>query len=206
MTRLPPRYRLVVAAVVLVPALAVAPWMYVNLATAPSIARAGAPVTHADAALVLGARVYEDGTPSRFLRERIEVGVALYEAGDVDMLIMSGDGDDSSGFGEPTVMRQIAEQMGVPSDAIVEDPFGLDTYSSCERARDVYGASSVVVATQEFHEPRAVWLCQRQGLDVQGRYPGIRLTRSTVLGNLRELAAIPKAILDMETGRVGAAY
>ena len=147
MTRLPPRFRWAVAAVVLIPALVAAPWMYVNLATASSIAEVGAPVQHADAALVLGARVYEDGTPSRFLRERIEVGVALYQAGEVDLLLMSGDGDDSSGFGEPTVMRQVAEAMGVPPAAIIEDPLGVDTYSSCARARDVYGLSSVVVAT-----------------------------------------------------------
>jgi len=190
-----------VAAVVLIPALVAAPWAYVRLGTASAIARAGAEAQHADAALVLGARVYEDGTPSRFLRERIEVGVALYEAGEVDVLIMSGDGDDSSGYGEPTIMRQVAEDMGVPSDAIIEDPLGLDTYSSCERAKDVYGVDSVVVATQEFHEPRAVWLCRQTGLETQGRYPAKRFTKSTVLGNIREVAAIPKAMLDEARGR-----
>lgn len=199
--RLHPRWRWVIAAVVLVPAIIASPWMYTRLVTAPEIAKTGAPADHADAALVLGARVYEDGTPSRFLRERIEVGVALYQAGEVDTLIMSGDGDDSSGFGEPTIMRQVAEDMGVPADAIIEDPLGLDTYSSCQRARDVYDVSSVVVATQEFHLPRAVWLCDQMGLDTQGRYPGARPTRSTVVGNIREVPAIAKAMLDQARGR-----
>ncbi len=175
--------------------------MYTRLVTSPVIEKAGAEADHADAALVLGARVYEDGTPSRFLRERIEVGVALYEAGEVDVLIMSGDGDDSSGYGEPTIMRQVAEALGVPSDAIIEDPLGLDTYSSCQRARDVYEVSSVIVATQEFHEPRAVWLCEQMGLETQGRYPGPRPTKSTVLGNIREIPAIAKAMLDQASGR-----
>lgn len=201
MTRLHPRLRWVVAALVLVPALIAAPWLYTHLTTYGSIDEAGAPADHADAALVLGARVYEDGTPSRFLRERIEVGVALYEAGEVDLLIMSGDGDDSSGFGEPTIMREYAQSMGVPAEAIVEDPLGLDTYSSCERARDVYDASSVIVATQEFHMARAVWLCAEMGLEAQGRFPGIRLTNSTIIGNIREVPATAKAVLDHVTGR-----
>ncbi len=190
-----------IAALVLIPALIAAPWLYTHLTTYGEIEQSGAPAEHADAALVLGARVYEDGTPSRFLRERIEVGVALYEAGEVDLLIMSGDGDDSSGFGEPTIMRAVAESMGVPAEAIIEDPLGLDTYSSCARAHDVYGASSVIVATQEFHMARAVWLCGEMGLDAQGRFPGIRLTNSTIIGNIREVPATAKAVLDHVTGR-----
>ncbi|WP_193746405.1 SanA/YdcF family protein [Demequina aestuarii] len=190
-----------IASAVLLIVLGTAPWAFTRIATAAQIAPAGTAVEHADAALILGARVYEDGTPSRFLRERVEIGVALYTAGDVDALIMSGDGDDSSGFGEPAVMRQVAEEMGVPPSAITEDPLGLDTYSSCERARDVYGASSVVVATQEFHEPRAVWLCEQEGLLTQGRYPSVRLTKSTVIGNVREIPATAKAVLDQWTGR-----
>ncbi len=193
--------RWAVAAVVLIPALVAAPWAWTRLTTASSISEAGTAAEHADAALVLGARVYEDGEPSRFLRERVEVGVALYLDGTVDELIMSGDGDDSSGYGEPTVMRALAEALGVPADAIVEDPLGLDTYSSCQRAAEVYGASSVIVATQEFHEPRAVWLCEQAGLEAQGRYPAIRLTKSTVLGNIREVPAIAKAMLDQARGR-----
>ncbi len=204
MTRLHPRLRWIVAAIVLIPALVAAPWMYTRISTAPAIAPATHEADHADAALVLGARVYPDGTPSRFLRERIEVGVGLYEAGEVDTILMSGDGDDSSGFGEPTVMREVAESMGVPADAIIEDPRGLDTFSSCQRAHDVYGMDSVIVSTQEFHMPRSVWSCQHSGLNTQGRYPGPRPTRSTVVGNLRELAATAKTILDQATGRVAA--
>lgn len=202
--RLPPRARWTVAALVAVPTLIAAPWACVRLATASAIHTDVDAVDHADAALVLGARVYADGRPSRFLRERVEVGVALYLAGKVDRIIMSGDGEDSSGFGEPSVMRRVAEEMGVPPEAIVEDPLGLDTYSSCMRARDVYGAASVVVATQEFHTPRAVWLCRQAGLDAQGVHPPARPTKSTAYGNLREVAAVAKAVGDVLRGRTPA--
>jgi vancomycin permeability regulator SanA len=156
---------------------------------------------HADAALVLGARVWADGRPSRFLRERVVTGVRLYRRGLVDRIIMSGAEHDSSGHGEPAVMRRVAEAAGVPAAAIVEDPLGVDTYSSAIRARDVYGARSVIVATQEFHLPRAVWLCERLGLDAQGAYPPPILTEHTVRGHVRELGATGKAMLDLARGR-----
>ncbi len=202
MTRLPARLRWVVAAVVLVPTVAAAPWAWVRITTADDVHPAESSFDHADSALVLGARVYSDGRPSRFLRERVAAGVALYQDGTVDRLIMSGDGTDSSGFGEPSVMRRVAEEMGVPPEAIVEDPLGVDTYSSCLNARDTFAASSVIVVSQEFHVPRAVWLCSQAGLDAQGAYPPQRLTKSTVQGHVREVAAVAKAVLDVWRGRV----
>lgn len=202
MRQLHSRYRWAVAAVVLLPSLVATPWAIVRVTTASSVRPAETTFTHADAAVVLGARVYADGRPSRFLRERIEVGVRLYLDGTVDRLIMSGDGADSSGFGEPSVMRQVAEDMGVPPDAIEEDPLGVDTYSSCVNARDTFGAGSVIMVSQEFHVPRAVWVCDRIGLDAQGAYPPQRLTKSTVTGHVREVAADAKAMIDVLRGRV----
>jgi vancomycin permeability regulator SanA len=199
--RIPSRHRWKVAAVVAVPILLVAPWTIIRSQTFNAVHPAASDFRHADAALVLGARVYEDGRPSRFLRERVEIGVRLYQAGVVDYIIMSGDGTDSSGFGEPTVMRRVAEEMGVPPEAIVEDPLGLDTYSSCKRARDEFGVGSMIIATQEFHVPRAVWICDRLGIDAQGAYPPPRPTKSTIYGNAREVAATAKAMLDVARGR-----
>ena len=204
MTRLPRRYRLAVATLVLVPSLVATPWAVVRIGTASAVRPADSTFTHADAAVVLGARVYADGRPSRFLRERVEVGVRLYLDGTVDRLIMSGDGDDSSGFVEPSVMRRVAEDMGVPADAIEEDPLGVDTYSSCVNARDTFGAGSVIMVSQQFHVPRAVWVCDRIGLEAQGAYPPQRLTKSTVKGHAREVAADAKAMIDVLRGRVPA--
>ena len=198
------RLRSLIAAIVALPTLVAAPWLYVRLATVNAVAPLEAHTEQADAALVLGARVYEDGRPSRFLRERVAAGVDLYERGLVDVIIMSGDGDDSSGFGEPSVMSRIAQELGVPAEAIIEDPLGVDTYSSCKRARDTYGMDSVVVSTQEFHLPRAVWLCEQAGLQARGVFPPVRLTSSTVKGHVREVAATAKAVLDVLRGRVPA--
>jgi vancomycin permeability regulator SanA len=188
------------AAIVLVPTFVATPWAIVRISTSASVRPADATFTHADAAVVLGAAVYADGRPSRFLLERIDVGVKLYLAGTVDKIIMSGDGNDSSGFGEPTVMRKVAESMGVPADAIVEDPHGVDTYSSCVNARDTYGATSVIMVSQAFHVPRAVWICDHIGLQAQGAYPPQWLTKWTFIGHAREVPADIKALIDVWRG------
>ena len=195
------RRRWITAAVVLVFIIALLPWTLIRLQTWTEVGPAAGTFDHSDAALVLGARVYEDGTASPFLRERVATGVGLFKAGLVDRIIMSGDGEDSSGYGEPTVMRQIAEELGVPAGAIVEDPLGLDTYSSCARARSQLGVDSVIIATQEFHVSRAVSLCERAGLAVQGAYPPITLRKGTLIGNLREPIAAVKAWMDVASDR-----
>ena len=200
--RLARRHRWTIAAAVAIPALVLAPVVYVTATTAAQVHPASTDTfAAADAALVLGARVYPDGQPSRFLRERVAIGVDLYQAGLVDTLIMSGDGADSSGYGEPTVMRALAESMGVPADAILEDPEGFDTYASCARARAVQGVDTVIIATQQFHAARALWLCERAGMRAQAAYPPATHTFSTVQGRLREIPATAKAMIDTATGR-----
>ncbi|WP_062296769.1 SanA/YdcF family protein [Demequina maris] len=204
-TRLDRRHRWKVALLVAVPTLIAAPWTVVTAQTSAAVHPAASQgFDHADAALVLGARVYADGTPSPYLRDRVAIGVALYKAGLVDSLLMSGDAHDSSGYGEPTVMRGLAEEMGVPADAIIEDPDGVDTYSSCARAHDVYGVGSVIVATQQFHVARAVWLCDESGIEAQGAYPPPTNTTHTLYGHAREVPAVAKAMADLARGRTPA--
>ena len=36
-------------------------------------------------------------------------------------------------------MRDHLRSAGVPDDRLMLDPYGLDTYDSCVRAREVYG-------------------------------------------------------------------
>lgn len=147
----------------------------------------------ADAALVLGARVWPDGRPSRFLRQRVEAGVALYRAGFVSRLVMSGGGADSSGHGEPAVMRRTALELGVPGAVIDDDPDGINSLASAVNAAAA-GLTSVIVCSQEFHLPRAVWLCRRVGLEAQGAFPPILPRPDTLRGYVREVPATWKAV------------
>ena len=81
------RRRVITAAIVLVFVLALLPWVLIRAQTWTDVGHVDGHFDHADAALVLGARVYADGSASPFLRERVATGVRLYQDGYVDRLI-----------------------------------------------------------------------------------------------------------------------
>jgi vancomycin permeability regulator SanA len=199
-TRIRPRYRWFVASLVLVPAVVAGPWLYVRFATVGDIFGPGETPRHAEAALVLGAKVGDDGLPSVFLQERVDLGVDLYERGIVDVIVMSG-ATRPDGYDEPATMRDLALAQGVPEEAIILDRKGVDTFASCVNAAGPLGFNSVVVVSQEFHVARATWLCQQAGLQAEGAYPPIGRRAGTVTGNIRELGADWKAVLNVFTGR-----
>ncbi|MFD0520781.1 SanA/YdcF family protein [Paractinoplanes durhamensis] len=120
----------------------------------------------ADVAIVLGTEVI-DGRPSPRLRGRLEAAAALIAGGRAKVLLVSGDGDGSSGD-EPAAMAAYLVSLGVPAARIVRDPHGLDTYDSCTRARDVYGIKRALVVTQSYHVDRAVTLCRHLDVDADG--------------------------------------
>jgi vancomycin permeability regulator SanA len=115
-------------------------------------------------ALVLGAEVYANGNPSPALVNRLDTSIKLYRAGKVDALLMSG----GHGSIETSAMRRYALAAGVPDDAIRLDDGGLRTLSSCQRARDVFHATRVTVISQAEHLTRAVYICDKLGLDAIG--------------------------------------
>lgn len=150
----------------------------------------------ARAALVLGARVWEDGRPSLILRQRVEAGVLLFQRGLVERIVVSGAGHNLEGLDETEAMHRTALGLGVPQGALDRDPRGYDTGASARNARDL---GSVIVCSQEFHLPRAVMLARRAGLDAQGAYPPILAKPATFIGYGRELPATWKALLGAGT-------
>lgn len=118
-------------------------------------------------AIVFGAKVEEDGTPSPALADRLQGAVDLYHAGRVGHLLMTGD-NRFADYDEVTGMRTWAIAHGVPAAAITRDYAGLDTYDSCLRARRVFGVTDAVLVTQAFHLARALYLCRHHGIDAVG--------------------------------------
>ncbi|GIG53526.1 SanA/YdcF family protein [Demequina activiva] len=180
-----------------------APQVYARVTTRGERASAASgDLRPADAALVLGARVWADGRPSLFLRQRVEAGVTLYERGLVPRLILTGAGANREGLDETEAMWRTAVELGVPEHALTRDPDGHDTRASALNARDRAGVSSVIVCSQEFHLPRAMWLCRSVGLDAQGAFPPVLAKEHTLMGYARELPATWKAALEILRDRV----
>lgn len=121
----------------------------------------------ADCILILGCGVREDDTPSLMLRDRLETGIALYEAGAAEKLLMSGDHGRKE-YDEVNTMKDFAMERGIPSEDIFMDHAGFSTYDSMYRARDVFCAKKVIIVTQAYHLPRALYVAEKLGLEAYG--------------------------------------
>lgn len=119
------------------------------------------------AALVFGAGYWADGTPSDVLKDRVAAAVGLLQAGKVRKLIFSGD-NRTMDYNEPGKMREYALSLGCPPDAIVLDYAGRRTYDSCYRAQAIFGQQQVILVTQRYHLPRALYICEGLHMDAVG--------------------------------------
>jgi SanA protein len=150
------------------------------------------------AAIVFGAGLRRDGSPTAVLRDRVETASALYFSGKVEKLLMSGD-NRFDYYNEPEAMRQYALALGVPEADIVLDYAGRRTYDTCYRARTIFGLERAILVTQGFHLPRALFLCNSLGVKAVGVEAGnlYYLKRSRLIWNLRELFATAGAVMDI---------
>ncbi|WP_089155137.1 SanA/YdcF family protein [Micromonospora sp. NBS 11-29] len=163
---------------------------------------AAADVPDAPVALVLGAKVEPDGTPSPFLAGRLEIARQLYASGKVKVVLVSGDHMNWD-YDEPDGMRRWLVDRGVPAEKVVLDHAGFDTYDSCARARRVFGVRRATVVTQSFHLPRAVALCRRLGVETNGvgDDSARRFAAQWRISSTREYGASVKAAADVLSGR-----
>ena len=149
-------------------------------------------------AIIFGAGLRRDGTPTAVLRDRVETGVRLYFDGKVEKLLMSGDNSQVE-YNEPESMRQYAIAMGVPEQDIVLDYAGRRTYDTCYRAKSIFKLGSVILVTQKFHLPRALFLCNALGLKATGVEASNNnyLKRSLFFWNIREQFATFTAFMNV---------
>lgn len=142
----------------------------------------------ADAILILGARVWDNGQPSGILKDRINTGVDLYNAGASDRLLMSGDhGQDD--YDEVNAMKDYALEKGVPGETIFLDHAGFSTYESLYRARNIFQVKTVLIVTQEYHLYRALYIARALGLNAYGVACDTRNYNAYLLFDLRETLA-----------------
>ncbi|NPA27008.1 MAG: hypothetical protein GXO36_05385 [Chloroflexi bacterium] len=148
-------------------------------------------------AVVFGAAVYAGGRPSPILEDRVRTAVDLYHAGKVKKLLMSGD-NRTVHYNEPAAMIALARSLGVPDEALAADYAGRRTYDTCWRAKNIFGLDEVILVTQRFHLPRAIYLCRAVGLDPIG-VPADRRTYRGLwwFGGAREFLARLRAWWDV---------
>ncbi|MBW4678890.1 MAG: YdcF family protein [Microcoleus vaginatus WJT46-NPBG5] len=129
----------------------------------------------ADAIVVLGGAVKPAFSPRPWVDvseagDRILHGAQLYRQGKAPFLILSGGRIEWKGGGpaESEDMAKIAETMGVPKDAILQDPTSLNTHENAVNVRKILDSQGirrqVLLVTSAMHMPRSLLIFKRQGI------------------------------------------
>lgn len=128
----------------------------------------------ADVAIVLGNTVLPTGQPSPRLAARLDRAYDCYAAMQCRLVFVSG-GVDPAGADEAAVMRDYLIARGVPTERIVTDSAGDNSWATARHASAYmreHGYTRALVVTQYFHVPRTVLALRRHGVaDVSGGYP-----------------------------------
>jgi SanA protein len=125
----------------------------------------GAP--SAPVALVFGAGLAPGGVPSPVLAQRLDTAMALWKAGRVQAVLVSGDNSDRF-HDETRAMRRYLLERGLPEAVVRGDDSGLSTYDSCVRAFTVFKVRRALLVTQRFHLPRALFIANSVGMEAWG--------------------------------------
>lgn len=137
------------------------------------------------------------GVPNAYFTARIEAAALLYKKHKIDYILASGDNRALS-YNEPREMRRALIKAGVPADRIVMDFAGIRTLDSILRARSVFMLQDLTVISQGFHNERALFIAEHNGLNADGynaSEPDDTLAVMKV--RLREFFARIKCILDV---------
>lgn len=127
----------------------------------------------------------------------MDAAIALYRGQKVKKILISGDNGEHD-YDEVTAMLGYLREHAIPDRDIFLDRAGFDTYSTMYRARHIFGANHIIIVTQDFHLPRAVFLARTMGMDAQGLVAG---NGGNAWDYLREIPATIKAVLDVALER-----
>lgn len=181
--------------VVLAAAAVLVPNLLVTRSARDHIVTSAEDAPTAQVAIVLGAKV-SGGMLSPMLLDRVATGVALYQSGKVDKLLLSGDHGQTD-YDEVNAMLAYALEQGVPEEDVFTDHAGFSTYETMYRARDVFKVSDALVVTQGFHLPRAVYTARSLGLQATGVEADLRPYFNEGRFALREWPARMKAFFQL---------
>ena len=147
-------------------------------------------------AIVPGARVHADDTPYPALADRLEAALALYQAGRVDRILVSGD-HHREGYDEVNGMQRWLLERGVSAEDVFLDHAGLRTLDTMERAARVFQVRDAVICTQRYHLGRSLFLARAAGIDAVGLVADRRIYPKARRDAMREALARGGAFVDV---------
>lgn len=140
------------------------------------------------------------GRANPYYTYRIRAVVALYEAGKIKRVLVSGDNGHKS-YSEPDMMKADLVKAGIPEQHIYLDYAGFRTLDTVVRAKKVFGLERFTIISQKFHNERAVCIAEWQDMSVVGFNARDISMRAGIKVRLRECLARVKLIYDMMTDK-----
>jgi len=170
--------------------------LYLAAAARPAILAGVSAAPARPYAIVLGNRVFPDGSPSDELAARLETALALHRAGRAGKIVVSGMVHEN--YDEPRAMAAWLEARGVPAGDIVRDAGGHRTAATMADAAAL-GIRSALIVTQEYHLPRALYFARHAGIDALGVPSPTRFGRRLVAIRVffREAAARAETVVEV---------
>ncbi|KJZ20772.1 YdcF family protein [Loktanella sp. S4079] len=115
----------------------------------------------ADAILVLGAAVHQDG-PSPAMRRRTLHAVKLWKDGAAPVIVPCG-GIGAHTPAESFAMREILTENDVPAEAIICESTSKTTFENIQNARKIIADRTIIIVTDTYHAQRAAMVARHFG-------------------------------------------
>lgn len=119
-----------------------------------------------DCILILGAGVKANGDPTDMLRDRLIAGYEANQQLEIPVFL-TGDSENSD-YTETVTMKRFLINKGIVEEDIISDGYGLSTYESIWRAKNVYGYNKILIISQKYHLHRAIYIAQKLGMIAYG--------------------------------------
>ena len=147
--------------------------------------------------LLLGTgKFLKNGYANLYYQNRIDAALKLYNSGKIEVLLISGD-NSRKDYDEPTMMKEDLVALGIPEDKIYLDYAGFRTLDSVVRAKKVFGVKKMTIISQKFHNERAIYLSESNGVEAIGFNAKGVSKKYGKLTLVREKIARSKMLLDL---------
>lgn len=150
-------------------------------------------------AILLGTgKFLKNGRINQYYRSRVDTAVELYKLGKIKTILISGD-NSKLDYNEPFDIKEDLLKSGVQESDIILDYAGFRTLDSIRRSKNLFNISSPVIISQPYHCKRALYLCEKIGIEnatACGIIPNVKTTYR-LRNNSREMLAWIKAWIDV---------
>lgn len=119
--------------------------------------------------LVLGAGISGNGMPCHVLKDRLMMAMKIKKKIENGKILLSGD-HGKTDYNEVGTMKDyiMKNDVSIKECDILLDHAGFSTYESIYRAKEVFKVDKMIIVTNRYHLPRALYIAQKIGIKAYG--------------------------------------